>query len=148
MNNQWFEFLRTDYLQGFPAQCGFEVTTIDFGRFETSLTIRPEHCQQDGFAHAGILSTMADHTAGYAAFTTVTSEFRILTVEFKINFFKPATGPKIVCRSSVLEGGKRLIVSESELFSVTEHQEKRVSKAVVTLMAVPAERLTAKTKST
>jgi hypothetical protein len=35
-----------------------------------------------------------------------------------------------------------VIVSESEVFSVSEEKEKRVSKAMVTLMAVPVSRLT------
>ncbi len=137
--NRRFEFLKKDYVQGFPAFCGFEVDRVAFGQFETSLQIRPEHTQQDGFVHAGVISSMADHTAGYAAFTTVSDQFRILTIEFKINFLNPAKGKTIVCRSKVLKEGRTIIISESEIYSVEQGQEKRVSKAMVTLMAVPME---------
>jgi acyl-coenzyme A thioesterase PaaI-like protein len=81
---------------------------------------------------------MADHTAGYAAFTTVTDKFRILTIEFKINYFRPSNENTIVCHSRVINKGKQIIVSESEVFGVSRGQEKLVSKAMVTLMAVPA----------
>ena len=138
MNQDRFDFLKRDYIQGFPTYCGFEVDQVAYGQFEASLKIRPDHRQQDGFVHAGVIATMADHTAGYAAYTTVSGEFRILTIEFKINYFRPATGEAIVCRSRVLSDGKKIIVSESEVFSISGGREQLVSKAMVTLMAVPA----------
>ncbi len=137
MDEKRISRLKKDFAQGFPAYCGFEVKEAGDGIFETFLHIRQEHRQQDGFVHAGVMATMADHTAGYAAFTTVSDEFRILTIEFKINFFKPAVGEMLICRSKVINRGKTVIVSESEVFSVSGSQEKMVSKATVTLMAVP-----------
>ena len=138
MNQDRFDFLKRDYIQGFPAYCGFEVVRVAYGQFESNLKIRPDHRQQDGFIHAGVIATMADHTAGYAAYTTVSEEFRILTIEFKINYFRPATGDAVVCRSRVISNGKKIIVSESEVFSISEGRERLVSKAMVTLMVVPA----------
>ena len=139
MSARRFEFLKKDYVQGFPADCGFEVETLDHGYFESRLTIGAKHSQQDGFVHAGVIATMADHTGGYAAYTTVSENERILTIEFKINFFKPAVGEFLICRSRVINNGKTIKVSESEIFSVSKGQEKLVSKAMVTLIAVPAE---------
>src|SRR5690606_2593777 len=114
----------------FSAFCGIEVVGADFCRFETRLNVLDQHRQQDGFVHAGVIATMADHTAGYASFTTVSEEFRILTVEFKINYFKPATGPLIVCRSQVINNGRKIKVAESEVFSVSNGTEKQVSKGM------------------
>ncbi len=133
--------LKKDYVQGFPAYCGFEVTKVDDGLFETRLAVRPEHRQQDGFVHAGVIATMADHTAGYAAYTIVSGEFRILSIEFKINFFKPAVDDELICRSKVINPGRTIIVSESDVFSVSGNTEKRVSRATVTLMAAPEAKL-------
>ncbi len=137
MNNDRIKFLTDDYVNGFPAYCGFEVDHVATGVFETSLKLRKEHKQQDGFVHAGVIATMADHTAGYAAYTVVTEKYRILTIEFKINYFKPAIGDELKCRSKVINQGKKIIVSESDVFSVVNGKEKRVSKATVTLMPVP-----------
>lgn len=142
MNKERFEFLRKDYVQGFPANCGFEVERVAYGIFESFLRIQPVHRQQDGFVHAGVIATMADHTGGYAAFTTVSEKYRILTIEFKINYFKPAVGEALICRSKVINNGRKIKVAESEIFSVSKDQEKLISKAMVTLIAVPKENLT------
>jgi len=136
MDADRIEFLKNDYVKGFPGYCGFSVERVAAGIFETRLEVRSEHSQQDGFVHAGVIATMADHTAGYAAFTIVPENVRILTVEFKINYFRPARGKIILCRSKVISGGKKIIVSESEVFSRESRQEKLISKALVTLMAV------------
>jgi len=136
MDKARIEYLKKDFVQGFPAYCGFEVERVAYGRFETRLHLRPEHRQQDGFAHAGLMATMADHTAGYAAFTTVSESFRILSIEFKINFFKPALGTILICRAKVIKPGRTIIVAESELFTEADKMEKPVAKAMVTLMAI------------
>lgn len=143
MTLDWYEHLKKDFVQGFPAFCGFEVARVDHGVFETRLEVGEIHRQQDGFVHAGVLATMADHTAGYASFTTVSEDFRILTVEFKINYFKPAVGPLIVCRSRVVNNGRTLKVTESEIFSVADGIEKLVSKGMFTQIAVAAKTLKA-----
>ena len=141
MSSEWFEFLKEDFAQGFPAFCGFEVHRVAEGIFETRLEVREDHRQQDGFVHAGVMATMADHTAGYASYTTVSKKFRILTVEFKINYFKPVTGPLIICRSKVINNGRKIKVAESEVFSVADGIEKLVSKGMFTQIAVASEDL-------
>jgi uncharacterized protein (TIGR00369 family) len=136
MDEARIEFLKKDYVQGFPAFCGIEVTHVDYGVFETRLTVGSKHTQQDGFVHAGALATMADHTAGYAAYTTVGEAFRILTVEYKINFLRPASGEYMTCFSKVISNGRKIKVAESEIFSTSAGRKKCVAKAIVTLMAV------------
>jgi len=141
MMSEWFEFVKKDFVQGFPAFCGFEVSHADYGLFETRLSVKNEHQQQDGFVHAGVIATMADHTSGYASFTTVSKKFRILTVEFKINYLKPAIGPVIICRSKVINNGKKIKVVEAEVFSVSNGIEKLVAKGMFTQAAVASEDL-------
>ena len=141
MNKERIAFLIEDYVQGFPAAIGLEVVRADYGQFDSRLRLRPDHSQQDGFVHAGVIATMADHTAGYAAYTTVSEMHRILSIEFKINFFKPAIGESIVCRSKVVNNGNTIKVSESEIFSLSQDQEKLVAKAMVTLIAVPSSKI-------
>lgn len=140
----WYDHLKQEFnKQGFPAYCGIEVLGVDHGVFETRLVVDARHQQQDGLVHAGVIATMADHTAGYAAYTTVSDQERILTVEYKINFLKPAAWPELVCRSTVISGGKTLIVTESEVAARRGSEEKMVGKAQLTMMAVPAARLRA-----
>ena len=83
---------------------------------------------------------MADHTAGYSAYTKVPKNIRILTIEFKINYFKPAIGNMVICKSKVVNKGKTFLVAESDIYIVSEDAESQVSKAIVTLAAVPSRR--------
>jgi len=138
MKNERSDFLKRDFVQGFPAFCGFIVDHIDHGIMHSRIKIRPEHKQQDGFVHAGIIATLADHTAGYSAYTIVPEDMRILTIEFKINYFKPAIGDEIICRSKVINPGKKIIVAESELYDLVDNKERFISKAIITLTAVPS----------
>lgn len=125
-----------DYAQGFIADLGIEAVHYERGYLESRLIVRSRHRQQDRYIHAGVLATMADHTAGYAAFSLVPDEFRILTIEFKINFFRPAYGQSLVCRSRILREGGQVLVGESEVYDLRDDQEVLAAKAMVTMMAV------------
>jgi uncharacterized protein (TIGR00369 family) len=137
-------FLIEDYSRGFIKYCGFEPEVVGRGYFQSRVSIQECHLQQDGFIHAGVMATMADHTAGYAAFTTVPEDFQILTIEFKVNFLRPAHGKGLVCRSKVIRDGSQIIIAESEVFDQRKDGEILVVKALVTLMAVHREKLSLK----
>jgi uncharacterized protein (TIGR00369 family) len=141
LSEERIRFLAEDYGRGFIRYCQFEPDKIERGYFQSRVGIREHHRQQDGFIHAGVMATMADHTAGYAAFTTVPEEFQILTIEFKINFLRPACGAGLVCRSRVIREGTQVIISESEVFDQREEGEVLAAKALVTLMAVHKDKL-------
>jgi uncharacterized protein (TIGR00369 family) len=134
-------FLAEDFSRGFISYCGFAADVIEKGLFQSTVKILDHHRQQDGFIHAGVMATMADHTAGYAAFTTVSEEFQVLTVEFKINFLRPAFGESLLCRSRVIREGSMIIVSESDLFDLRKDGQVPVARALATLMAVHKSRL-------
>ena len=102
----------------------------------TNLIARPEHLQQDGFFHAGVQATLADHTAGAAAATLMAPGEIVLTAEFKINLLRPAQGERLRGRADVLRAGKTLTIVESSVFAQNDHQEKLVAKAMVTLALV------------
>jgi uncharacterized protein (TIGR00369 family) len=135
------DFLTKDYSRGFTKFCGLKASVIQKGLFESTIVIGENHRTQDNFIHAGLIATMADHTAGYAAFTTVSENLRILTIEFKINFLKPAYGSALRCRSRVVNRGRQIVVAESEVYDLREKSETMVAKGIITMMAVPAEKI-------
>lgn len=83
--------------------------------------------------HAGVLATIADHTAGGAASTLIFAGKFVLTAEFKINLLRPAKGERIVCDSFVLKNGKTLIVADSYVYALLSKRKKLVARATVTL---------------
>ena len=75
------------------------------------LSLKKHHLQQDNFIHAGVLATIADHTAGMASLTLVPEGQIVLTVEFKINILRPAAGDSLKCKARVLKFGKTITVT-------------------------------------
>lgn len=55
----------------FVRSLGIRALSIAPGAVEADLLIRAEHLQQDGYVHAGVQATLADHSAGAAAATLV-----------------------------------------------------------------------------
>lgn len=122
----------------FIGELGIELAGLGPGWCESVLAVAPRHLQQDGYVHAGVQATVADHTAGGAAGTVARPGDLVLSVEFKINLLRPALGDRLRCRATVLRKGKSITVAESEVFARKDGEEKLVSKATVTLALVPA----------
>lgn len=118
---------------GFITDIGIEPQAVEPGLVLSRVQIQPRHMQHDGVIHAGVQMTMADHTAGAAAFTVIGADEFVLTTSFTTNLLKAALGTELRCRSTVLQAGRRLVVCESEVFAVRDDVETRVSKAVVSL---------------
>jgi len=133
--------LTRDYSRGFIGDVGYEVHDYRKGYLESRLKVLNRHRQQDQYIHAGVLATMADHTAGYAAFSLVDEDHRILTIEFKINFLQPAYGHGLICKSRILREGGRILVGESEVFDQRSSGEVLAAKALVTLMSVHQDKI-------
>lgn len=138
---EYLEFLKADSVQGFTAYCGLIPVLLEHGRFVSRIRLEEHHLQQDGFVHAGVIATMADHTAGYASFTLVPPNRRILTVEYKINFLAPAAGEFLECRAKVIKHGKQLLIAESEIYTISGGSETLVAKALLTMAAVPKDKI-------
>lgn len=130
------ELKRLFHQSPFIADLGLQLDSLGHGQCSTVLSLQPRHLQQDGYVHAGVQATMADHTAGAAAATLLKAGQIVLTAEFKINLLRAAKGELLLCRANVLKPGKQLTVVESEIFCIASEAEKLVSKATVTIAMV------------
>lgn len=117
----------------FIRALGMELTLVEEGVCETTLVPEEQHMQQHGFVHAGVLATLADHTAGCAARSVVANDEDILTIEFKMNYLRPAIADRLRCRAVVLKGGKNIVVSEAEVFLLKGSEEKLACKGTFTV---------------
>lgn len=123
----------------FVAKLGIRLVKLDPGACQTALEVEKWHLQQDGFVHAGVQATMADHTAGAAAATLLKPGQIVLTLEFKINLLRPARGSRLTCQSKVLKPGSRVTVVESEVFCESHDSARLVSKATASMAVVDAQ---------
>lgn len=109
---------------------------IDAGQVEIGFPYQLQLTQQDGFIHAGISSTVMDSACGYAAFTLMPVEARVLTIEFKINLLAPAAGDFFRAVGKVRKPGRSVFVAEAELYATSNGTDKLVATMVATLMAM------------
>jgi len=118
----------------FIQHLGITLADCGPGWCETRLLLRPEHHQQNGYVHAGVMGTMADHTAGAAAATLMAADEIVLTVEYKLHLLRPAQGWELFCRAEVLRPGRSISVVESEVYALDETGKRTlVSKLIATM---------------
>jgi len=120
----------------FIRQLGLRLDSVIEGECRTSLTLTEQHLQQDGFVHAGVQASVADHTAGTAAASLIPEGQSVLSAEFKINLLRAAKGSELRCIARVLKAGSTLSVVESEVYCGSADDLRLVSKATVTLAVV------------
>ena len=81
--------------QSFMALLGATATLVESGHVQIEVPYRADLCQQNGFLHAGVLTSVADSACGYAALTLMPAGSDVLSVEFKVNLLAPARGDRV-----------------------------------------------------
>lgn len=98
---------------------GAEIVRIEPGIVEIALPYRSELTQQNGYLHAGIVTTIGDSACGYAAYSLMPAGSEVLSVEFKVNLLRPAKGDTFVARAEVIKPGKTLTVVKADVFGIS-----------------------------
>jgi len=98
---------------------GAELGRIEPGIVEIKLPYRTELTQQNGYLHAGIVTTIADSACGYAAYSLMPAGSQVLSVEFKVDLLRPAKGEQFRAQAEVIKAGKTLTVVKADVFGVS-----------------------------
>ena len=124
--------------QGLMASLGAQLIQVLPGEVQIALYPRKELSQQHGYTHAGALASVLDSACGYAALTVAPAGLDVLTVEFKINFVRPAIADRFVAIGKVVKAGRTLTVCQGEVLA--EHGTRLETIAVMqaTIINVPA----------
>lgn len=122
----------------FISELGVALGDCGPGWCTSTLEAAERHLQQDGFVHAGVLATMADHTAGAAAGTLLRPDQIVLSVEFKIHLLRPARDRWLHCRAEVLRPGSRIVAVEATIHSHTDPERAASGRRVAKLTATMA----------
>lgn len=104
--------------QTFSQLLGTELTDYGDNRVEMSVPLRPDFLQHHGFAHGGVLSSLADMALTFAGGLRLGPS--VLTVEYKINYLRPAVGKTLIGRAEVVYAGKTTASCRCDVFSVAE----------------------------
>lgn len=128
--------------QEFMKLMGFNVTKIAVGRIEGELTLEQRHRQHKGFAHGGVIATLADIVAGFAAVSLVPKNYHVVTAEIKVSYFHPGVGDKLLAKGCIIKQGRKLNFCEAEIFVVKGEQEPLlIAKASATMATITPEEI-------
>ncbi len=122
--------------QNFMHHLDFRLATIEAGYTAGELVVRSIHHQQDGFVHGGVVATLADIVAGFAAYTLVAADQSVVTGEIKISYFRRGEGDILRAEGRVIKPGKRLNFCEAEVFAVTNGRKTLIAKASTTMITI------------
>ena len=123
--------------QAFMSTLGAELTVVGEGVLEIRLPFSSSLTQQNGYVHAGAITTVLDSACGYAALSIAPADHDVLTVEFKVNLLAPAVGEAFIAKAQVKRAGRKLIVCTADAFAVTGEKQKLVATILATIMALP-----------
>lgn len=127
----------------FMKDLGIVPTALREGQVDSMLQLQPRHHQHTGQVHAGVMTTLADHSMGIAAQMLAPEGYWIITAELKISLLRPAKGERLECEARVLKPGRALSFTEAEVYAVKGGQRSLVVKASATMALVAAARLQA-----
>jgi uncharacterized protein (TIGR00369 family) len=113
---------------------GAELIKVSAGEIDIKLPFRRDLTQQDGFLHAGIVTAIVDSACGYAAYSLMPAETKVLSVEFKVNLLSPAVGDYFVAEGRVIKAGKTLTVARGDVFAFRAESKKLIATMLATMI--------------
>ena len=115
---------------------GAEMISVQPGSVEIRCGFNAKFTQQNGFVHAGVITSILDSACGYAALSVAPAESEVLSVEFKVNFLAPAVGEAFVARAVVKRAGKTLTICSADAYAVNGGREKLIATMLATIMNI------------
>ncbi|MBC8028578.1 MAG: PaaI family thioesterase [Pyrinomonadaceae bacterium] len=113
---------------------GARLSIVEPGVVEITLPYRADLAQQDGYLHAGIVTTIADSASGYAAYSLMPAGSAVLSVEFKVNLLRPAQGVTFVARAEVIKPGRTLTVVRADVFGIDGDGDRELVATMLSTM--------------
>ncbi|WP_321397504.1 PaaI family thioesterase [Emcibacter sp.] len=123
-------------LQGLMETFGARLLSVKDGEVQIELPYAKSLTQQQGFLHAGAVTSIADSACGYAALTKAPEGCDIVSAEFKINMLRPAIGEKFIATGTVENAGRNLTVCRGEVVAISGETRKLVALMQATMVNV------------
>lgn len=122
--------------QGLMATLGAEIVSIADGEVQIKIPFSAKLCQQQGYLHAGAITSIVDSACGYAALTKAPAGYEVVTAEFKINFIRPAIGERFLATGRVVTSGKTLTICTGEVQAYSGSDFKIIALMQATIVNV------------
>jgi uncharacterized protein (TIGR00369 family) len=122
--------------QGLMSTLGAQLVRVEEGEVHIALPFDARLTQQHGYAHAGAITSVVDSACGYAALTKAPEDCEVVSVEFKINFIRPAVGQRFLAIGKVVTSGKLVTVCTGEVRTDASPRSSVVAIMQATMMNV------------
>jgi 1,4-dihydroxy-2-naphthoyl-CoA hydrolase len=100
-----------------PGWLGLEITHVADGQVEGRLPVRPELVAHTGYLLAGAVLSVADILCAYGVSTAwPEGASGFTTAEVKCNFMGTAREGAVLCKATLLHGGRTTQVWDANLF--------------------------------
>lgn len=124
--------------QGFLRRLGAHIVALEAGRCMIEMPFDDGVSQQHGFFHGGATGALADTAGGYAAMTLAPDGHDVVTLEYKINFLRPAIGEALQAEGLVLRAGRSVIVTRVDVFAVKDDVRTLCAAVQQSIAPLPA----------
>lgn len=101
----------------FADMIGLTFTGIKDGTSECRLTSKPELYNTQGVMHGATLYALADTGMGAAIYSKLAPGERCATIDLTISYFSAIREGDVICRTKILNKGKRVASLESEIYN-------------------------------
>ena len=101
---------------------GIKLMEVVPGRSKLVLPYREELRNSMGVMQGGILGVLADVAGGVSLYSVLPDPVKVVipTIEFKLNFLRPAGGKDVMARGRVAHQGRRIAVCQVDLTTESE----------------------------
>ena len=101
---------------------GIKLIKVVPGRSDLVLPHRQELKNSMGLLQGGILGVLADVAGGVSLYSVLPDPVKVVipTIEFKLNFLRPAGGQDVIARGRVAHHGRRIAVCQVDLSTESE----------------------------
>lgn len=113
---------------------GIVIEEFADGKAVCSVEIKDHHLNNGGRVHGGLLTSLADTSAGVAVRSVRPDGKLSATTDLSISFIRPPIGKSLIAHAEVIHAGKRLFRTEISVFS----EDKLVARTNATFMIVDA----------
>ena len=101
---------------------GIKLLEVVPGRSNLVLPHREQLKNSMGLLQGGILGVLADVAGGVSLYSVLPDPVKVVipTIEFKLNFLRPAGGKDVIARGRVAHHGRRIAVCQVDLSTEAE----------------------------
>jgi uncharacterized protein (TIGR00369 family) len=122
--------------QPFMDFVGARLTDLRPGFCELRVSHIPELTQQHGFFHGGLVASLADSAAGYAAFSVYPENSTVLTVDYKVNFLNPSEGETLIAKAEVVGDSNNIYHLKADVYAEKDGAQNHCLTGVFSMMCL------------